>query len=161
MRNVITQDPTDTLVLPWHAGVAIFRMHMANKMLRRGMKPSEIQDKLNGLTDPKLLEDLIRELFGEAGPAGVRMTIGHRGDFKADMILVSASEDGMIIKMIPQPMMILTIDDIEAAISKAYPDYHVWTDGVDRVYIDEGDDNPNLMSPTDAYQKYIVEAGKQ
>lgn len=160
MRSVITEEPVDQLVLPWESGVVLFRMHLANKMLKRGMKPSVIQDTLNDLKDTKLLEDLVRELFGEAGPAGVQLTIGHRGDFKSDMSLITACEDGMIVKMTPRPMILLTIEDVEAAIAKAYPEYNVWTDGEDRVYVDEGDDNPNLMSPTDAYQKYIVEAGK-
>ncbi|MNQ14111.1 hypothetical protein D3C85_270510 [compost metagenome] len=159
-RNVITDKPVDQLVLPWESAVSIFRMHLANKMLKLGMKPADIQDKLNDLKDVKLLEDLTRELFGEAGTAGVQLTIGHRGEFKSDMSLITACEDGIIVKMTPRPMILLTIEDVEAAIQKAYPEYTVWTDGEDRVYVDEGDDDPNLMSPTDAYQKYIVEAGK-
>jgi hypothetical protein len=160
MRSVITESPQDQLVLPWESAVPLFRMHLANKMLKRGMKPADIQDKLNSLTDPNLLVDLVKELFGEAGPAGIQVTIGHRGEFKSDLSLAVACEEGVIMQMTPRPMILLTIEDVEAAIQKAYPDYTVWTDGEDRVYVDEGNDDPNLMSPTDAYQKYIVDAGK-
>jgi len=169
MRNPITSPLThgiEDLVLPWETAVALFRMHLAARMLRRGMSAVELTEKLNDFKDTTLLEELFTELFSE-DPHVPKMAInvGDRS-YDATMSLTIACSDGIILKMNRMPQVpaaepiVRTIDDVEAAIQLAYPDYTVWTDGESRVYVDEGDDDPVLLSPTDAYQKYIVEAGK-
>lgn len=161
MRNVITEPVNDSgeLALPWEIFVKVFRYHLMNKMLQRGMAPTDIYTYLNDPKSFELVEEIAKEMFASVEPneANCAITFGDRQS-KQHMELITTHPEGAILKLTPVPE--LTIDEVEAAIAKAYPDYTVWTDGVDRVYVDEGDDDPILMSPKDAYQTYITDAGK-
>jgi hypothetical protein len=167
MSKLITSPLTtgvDDLVLPWETAVPLFRMHLASLMLKRGMSVVELTEKLSDFKDTTLLEELFKELFADDAPK-IAISIADRR-YEATMSLSIACNEGVILNtdLTPRAPVVnvaeLTIDEVEDAIKKAYPDYNVWTDGEDRVYVDEGNDDPNLMSPTDAYQKYIVNAGK-
>jgi hypothetical protein len=169
MSKLITSPLTtgvDDLVLPWETAVPLFRMHLASLMLKRGMSVIELTEKLNDFKDTALLEELFKELFAvDVDAPKMSIAIGDRS-YEAAMSLNIACNEGVIIKtnLIPRAPVVtaadLTIDAVVGAIAEAYPDYTVWCDGDERVYVDEGDDDPNLMSVKDAYQKYIVDAGK-
>jgi len=162
MRKVITEphESVRETVIPWKFFVQIFRIHLSKELLQHyGTSPGEINELLNADDlDWPLMGELAERLFTREGAAGFRITFGLSSEYNGIMAFVKSSEDGLTVKVSDRPE--LTVDFVEDAIAKAYPDYTVWTDGEDRVYVDEGNDDPNLMSPTDAYQKYIVEAGK-
>jgi hypothetical protein len=167
MSKLITSPLTtgvDDLVLPWETAVPLFRMHLASLMLKRGMSVVELTEKLSDFKDTTLLEELFKELFADDAPK-IAISIADRR-YEATMSLSIACNEGVILNtdLTPRTPVVnvaeLTIDEVVVAIAEAYPDYTVWCDGDERVYVDEGDDDPNLMSVKDAYQKYIVETGK-
>lgn len=162
MRNDITEAriPGGETVLPWKFFVSTFRMHLSRELLQHyGQSPAEITELMNAeKLDWPLMGELAERLFKREGAAGFRITFGVDSEYNGLMEFVKSTPEGLVVKVSDKPE--LTIEFVEDAIKNAYPDYNVWTDGVDRVYVDEGDDDPILMSPKDSYQTYIVDAGK-
>lgn len=60
--------------IPWGIGISVFRIHLANKLKRRGFSPNEIAALLNGYAERfhPLIAQLFEELLHETGnPLGV------------------------------------------------------------------------------------------
>lgn len=69
----------DEIHIPWGVGTSAFRLHLANKLFKRGMNPNEIVSFLNEHAQKyhPLLDELFQELIAEApGGRGIPSTMG-------------------------------------------------------------------------------------
>ena len=75
--------------IPWGVGVAVFALHLQNKLFRLGFTPNEAQEFLNtyALRYHPLLDYLFNELIQESGhPLGISATINRNPSLKRGSI---------------------------------------------------------------------------
>lgn len=84
ISSLTDQHRYDEIHIPWELGVAVFELHLINKMNRDGRHPNEIRTRIikaYNTYDP-YIDHLLKEIIAEAGPRGVPALTGRHPSLK-------------------------------------------------------------------------------
>lgn len=105
ISSLTDQHDYDELHIPWGIGVSVFRMHLRNKLFRRGMAPNEIESFLNEHAQKyhPLLEELFAQLISECPYKGIPVV------FQRNPSLERGSAQAMYVTRVKSDVSVPTV----------------------------------------------------